>query len=68
MINTVKFDPGFAIFVEDFNEYINNVYSQLLSMASISKKRIRFKLYSAKIEQNMKNNIAFYWGCLLWAY
>ncbi len=65
---TVKFDPGMGEYFENFNEYINNLYSQLLSITSISKKRIKFKMSLSKIDKMMKNNLGFYTGCLLWAY
>ena len=68
MTNTVKFDPGIGDFVIDFNNFINDVYSQLMSFRTIHQKRARFKLYSNKIKSYMQNNIAFYFGCLLWAY
>ena len=68
MSDKVKFDPGIGNLVIDFNNFINDVYSQLMSFRTIHQKRARFKLYSNKIITNMKNNIAFYLGCLLWAY
>lgn len=68
MTNSVKFDPGIGSLAIDFNEYINNFYSSLMSLNSIHQKRARFKMYSSKILNYMKNNIAFYLGCLLWAY
>ncbi len=68
MAQTVQFDPGIGEYAENFNEYINNLYSQILSLGSIPKKRIKFKMYVSKIEKMMKNNIGFYAGCLLWAY
>ena len=68
MVDTVKFDPGMGEFVLDFNNFVNDVYSQLMSLKTIHQKRARFKLYVAKIERYMKNNISFYLGCLVWAY
>ena len=68
MSKTVKFDPGMGELVVNFNEFVNDVYSQLMAFRTIHQKRARFKLYAAKIERYMKNNIAFYLGCLLWAY
>ena len=68
MTNTVKFDPGIGELVVEINEYINDIYSDLLNLHSPNQKRIKFKLYSDKIYMYMKNNIAFYFGCLLWAY
>lgn len=63
----VKFDPGIGDLAIDFNEFIDDFYSQLMSFKSISQKRLRFKLYRNKIIQRIENNIAFYCGCLLWA-
>lgn len=68
MVDTVKFDPGMGELVVDFNDFVNEVYSQLMSFRTIHQKRARFKLYAGKIEKYMANNIAFYYGCLLWAY
>lgn len=68
MVETVKFDPGMGELVVDFNEFVNSVYSQLMSFRTIHQKRARFKLYVSKIEKAMENNVAFYFGCLLWAY
>ena len=66
-MDSVLFDPGIGELVIDFNEYVNRIYSQLMSLRSLSQKRTKFRLYSSSIEKNMKNNIAFYLGCLLWA-
>ena len=68
MQNTVLFDPGIGNLVVDFNEFVNSVYSQLMSLKGIPQKRLRFRQYATKIEKYMKNNISFYLGCLLWAY
>lgn len=68
MTNTVKFDPGIGELVLDFNNYINDVYSKLMNLYSPHQKRAHFKLYESKILNYIQNNIAFYMGCLLWAY
>lgn len=68
MVDTVKFDPGIGELVLNFNDFINDVYSQLMGLKTIHQKRARFKLYSPKIMRYMKNNISFYLGCLVWAY
>lgn len=67
MVDTVKFDPGMGELVVDFNNFVNDVYSQLFNFKTIHQKRARFKLYINKIQTYMKNNISFYFGCLLWA-
>ena len=68
MTESVKFDPGIGSLTVNFNEYINNVYSNIMNLHSPHQKRQQFKLYLNRIQEYMKNNIAFYLGCLLWAY
>lgn len=68
MNQTVKFDPGIGELVIDFNDFINDVYSRMMSMRTIHQKRTGFKLFDSKIRRIIKNNISFYLGCLLWAY
>ncbi len=68
MKDTVKFDPGMGEYVVNFNEYVNNVYSKMMSLRTIHQKRAGFKIYVNKIYAYMKNNISFYMGCLFWAY
>ena len=68
MTQTVAFDPGIGQYVEDFNSYINEIYSQLMNFRSISQKRTKFRLVNEKIYSNLENTIAFYQGCLLWAF
>ena len=68
MADTVLFDPGIGELVIDFNEYINDVYSKLQTLKTPHQKRANFKLYFPKIKNAIENNIAFYVGCLIWAY
>ena len=68
MTESVKFDPGIGNLAVNFNEYINDVYSNIMNLHSPHQKRQKFKLYQNKIQEYMKNNIAFYLGCLMWAY
>ncbi len=68
MSDCVEFDPGIGNLVLNLNDFVNNVYSQLMSFKTIHQKRARFKLYYSKIEKYIKNNIDFYTGCLIWAY
>lgn len=68
MKNTVQFDPGIGGLAINLAESINEIYSRLMSFQTIHQKRARFKLCSSKITSYIKNNIAFYLGCLLWAY
>ncbi len=68
MVDTVKFDPGLGELVIDFNEYVNSVYSQMMSFKTINQKKARFALHVTRIEKYMQDVVAFYYGCLLWAY
>lgn len=68
MNNTVEFDPGIGNFVINFNEYINEVYSNLYFFKTIHQKKAKFKLIYKQIENAINNNICFYKGCMLWAY
>ncbi len=68
MVATVKFDPGIGELVIDFNEYVNSVYSQMMNFKTINQKKARFNLHVNKIEKHMEDMVAFYYGCLLWAY
>ncbi len=68
MSDKVKFDPGMGDLAVDFNGFINEVYSRMMSFRTIHQKKACFKFYLSKIKTYMMNNIAFYCGCLLWAY
>lgn len=68
MNNTVEFDPGIGNFVINFNEYINDIYSNLYFLKTIHQKKAKFKLIYKQIENAINNNICFYEGCMLWAY
>ncbi len=68
MENAVKFDPGIGELVLDSNTFINDVYSNIIGLYSLQQKRNKFKLNVTKIYNILENNIAFYKGCLLWAY
>ena len=68
MAETVKFDPGLGELTFDFNQYVNIVYSQMALLKQFNQKKAKFRLAVPKIKLYMKNCIAFYLGCLLWAY
>ncbi len=68
MTQTVAFDPGIGELFIDSNTFINEFYSRLMNFCSVSQKRACFKMYNNKIYKVIENNVAFYHGCLLWAY
>ena len=66
--NSVKFDPGIGALVFDLFDFTQYFYSQLLHISSKYEQNTFFFSNSLKIKKYIKNNIAFYFGCLLWAY
>ena len=44
MTDTVKFDPGIGALTYNFNEYINDIYSNIMNLHSLNQKRMKFKL------------------------
>ncbi len=68
MSDTVKFDPGIGELFVNFNDFIDPIYTKLKSMPTLVQKRITFKMAEQKIVKAMRNNVAFYAGCMMWAY
>lgn len=65
---TVAFDPGFAPFVEHFSMNIMTVNQILQSQPSFNQKKFRYKMLEKQIIALIENSVAFYYGCLLWAF
>lgn len=68
MEEKVLFDPGFAPFVQNFSYNIESIYEILAQTSSVHQKKFKFKMMQKNISALVKNNTAFYLGCLLWAY
>ncbi len=67
-MTTVKFDPGFAQFVEHFSCNIET-FSQILGATqSLHQKKFKYRTFYPQIMNLIKNNVAFYYGCLIWAF
>lgn len=66
--NKVLFDPGFAPLVEHFSSNIEICNQILLSLNSLHQKKFKFKILCPQILNLIENNVAFYYGCLLWAF
>ncbi len=64
---TVKFDPGFAPLVIDSIGAVGYTYYMFNALLDIRIKRANFPLVLKKLELNLKINICFYLGCLMWA-
>ncbi len=65
---TALFDPGFAPLVEPFIDNIEVCHQILASQKSFHQKKFRFQTLSPQIKKLIENNVAFYYGCLLWAF
>lgn len=68
MAEKVLFDPGFAPLVDDFYQSIDIVKQIMTSVPSMHQKKFKYKMLQADIIKLVKNNVAFYFGCMLWAY
>lgn len=66
--NKVLFDPGFAPFVEQFSGNIKICNQIMSSLNSLHQKKFKFKVLYPQILKLIENNVAFYYGCLLWAF
>lgn len=64
---TVKFDPGFAPLVEHFSTNIDICHQILFGIKNFNQKKFKYKVLQPQIKSLIKNNVAFYLGCLLWA-
>lgn len=65
--NKVKFDPGFAPVVMEYLGKVGYMYYMFNSIQDKKMKKINFNFIYKKLEENLKMNISFYMGCLLWA-
>ena len=65
--NTIQFDPGYAPVVRNSIGQVGCTYYMFNSINNIKLKRQNFFTVSIKLEKFLKENVAFYLGCLLWA-
>ena len=64
--NTIPFDPGFAPLIINSIGQVGYVYYMFNAVKNPKIKRQNFPLVSLKLEKLLRENIAFYLGCLLW--
>ena len=67
MMKSQPFDPGFAPLVYSFSENIDAFNQVLSNLKSMHQKKFRFQMFEKKIREVVQNNVAFYFGCLMWA-
>ena len=67
-MEAVLFDPGYSSCVLGISDNLEFIYSTFQSSyMSQKQKKFQFSLLLPKIKTTLKQNIAFYLGCLLWA-
>ncbi|MBQ7287557.1 MAG: hypothetical protein IJW73_07345, partial [Candidatus Gastranaerophilales bacterium] len=64
--NTVLFDPGYAPLVIESIGQVGYTYYTFSAIKDFKLKKLNFINVSKKLEKLIKNNVAFYLGCLLW--
>ena len=64
---TTLFDPGFAPIVMNSIGQVGYTYYMFSAVSNLKLKKINFPNVFRKIEKLLKENVAFYLGCLLWA-
>jgi len=65
--DTIQFDPGYAPIVTESIGQVGYIYYMFNAVNNVKIKRQNFFAVSIKLEKLLKENIAFYLGCLLWA-
>lgn len=63
-----KFDPGFAELVVPFEPNISACNEVIGQIKSFHQKKFKFQMLYPQMLKLIENNVAFYFGCLLWAY
>ncbi len=67
-MNTVLFDPGYSSCVLGISDNVEFMYSTFqASFMPPKQKKFQFSILLPKLQETLKQNVAFYLGCLLWA-
>lgn len=61
------FDPGFIGHLYAFVPSIEAIYSNLSSYSNFNHKKAQFRMQYPKVLSLIKDYMAFYFGCILWA-
>ncbi len=68
MTDSVSFDPGLGKLTIDLYSEIYIIENDLENISQLSRKIRYYRFSYKKIHKAMMNNLAFYNGCLAWAY
>lgn len=66
-MDSVLFDPGYAPIALESLGSVGYNYYMFSAISNVKVKKLKFKPLTIKLEYNLKIEIAFYLGCLLWA-
>lgn len=61
------FDPGYSRHLVSLVFSLEDIYAAVNRFKNLGQKKFQFKRYYPEILKLIKQNIAFYMGCLLWA-
>lgn len=67
MLEKPVFDPGFAFFVYPFADSVEALYQEFCTIKNPKTRKFKFQMYHSQLLGMVKNNVAFYLGCLMWA-
>lgn len=68
MVNSVEFDPGIGNLVQNLYSEVYVIERDLASMPQKARKTRYFQAVYKRLVKVIINNLAFYNGCLAWAY
>jgi len=68
MTDTIEFDPGIGELCEDFYTEVYIIENDIANMPQYPRKARYYAVTYKKIMKAFLNNLAFYQGCLAWAY
>ncbi|MBQ3819238.1 hypothetical protein II810_02200 [bacterium] len=63
----INFDPGFIPHISAFVPNIEFMHNNLNNFTNFNQKKLQYRMYYPKLQKFLKNYIAFYLGCILWA-
>lgn len=66
--NGAPFDPGFAPYVYGFSQNAIVADYEMRKLISLHQKKFKYKMLFPQLYKLLANSIAFYQGCLMWAY
>ena len=63
----INFDPGYAQYTTILSISVESIYASISRFKNLNQKKMQFRMYYPKIKKMVDNNVAFCFGCILWA-